>query len=53
MTEANDTEPPASEIEESKTTRGGRRRRQKPVHPIETANNASDDDFVREYVKPR
>ncbi|KAH6900312.1 acyl-CoA N-acyltransferase [Thelonectria olida] len=52
MAEANDTEPPASEIEASKTTRGARQRRQKPVHPIETANNASDDDFVRQYIKP-
>lgn len=50
MKEANGT---ASEVEAVVTTLVGRRKRQKPVHPIETANKASDDDFVKEYLKPR
>ncbi|KAI5467343.1 acyl-CoA N-acyltransferase [Mariannaea sp. PMI_226] len=29
-----------------------RQQREKPVHPIETANKISDDDFIKEYIKP-
>ncbi|KAF4472302.1 hypothetical protein FALBO_793 [Fusarium albosuccineum] len=48
MTETNDGKLSASE--KPKTKRAGRR--QRPENAIEIANRISDEDFVKEYVKP-
>lgn len=47
MTEAEETEETQATAALGKSRRG---KRQQQVHPIETANKKSDEDFVKEYL---